>query len=111
MTSDIYFVLEQFSENQTIVDFREHPYAKIKPVNPEEVTGLPSLNARDYLRGLANVDSEILTCKSRRQLVNKLEALAKNADMSVDMGARIIDEFRLYSATRDNIRQLIKLLK
>ncbi len=110
MTNDTYFVLEQLPQRSKIVDFRGHDYTSLARARPEEYSRLSKVDARDFLRGLADYDPTILTCQSRVQLVGKLEAMTVRADEAAD-GNPDKREVSLYCAVRDNTYQLIDMLK
>ena len=108
--SDVYFVLEQLPESVTIKDFRHHRYQNLKSLEAPKFASLPSLNAREYLRSLADVRPDLLTCRSRSQLVDVLRGVANVAEHMADSGATNRSEMNLYCAVRDNTYQLIELL-
>ena len=111
MVDDTYFSLRTMPEGAEIFDFRDHVYADMARKTPQDVidSGLEvgKVNARTFLRGLADVDSEILRCQSQRQLYERLEALAVRADMNADIG----HEVNISCAVRDNVYQLLRHLR
>ena len=110
-SSDTYLALTVVPEQAVIYDCTARQYPTLTRFVPNAVAGLPSLNARDYLRGLADVDPTILTSQSALQISKKLESLAENADMSADSSGPTRADITHLCGTRDNIRQLIALIE
>jgi hypothetical protein len=109
--SDRYFILQQIPDHITITDFRDHAYENLGSVKPENVPGLGSVNANEWLRGLGDSDPGILRCQSRKQLHARLEKLASKADTAADSGVMDNSQMCLYCAIRDNTYQIMELLK
>jgi len=109
--SATYLVLETIPEGLTIHDFRDHNYTSLKILTPSDLeTKLRQVNARDWIRALADIDSNILKCQSKKQLYDKLEKIAESADFAADC-TLYKKEVQINCAVRDNTYQIMKLLE
>ncbi len=108
---DTYFVLEQIPENTEIADFREHQYQNLKRLKPEEAPNIGKVNGRDFLMGLCEFQPHMLKSQSRQQLIENLEKIAITADNAADCGVMSKTELNLRCGIRDNVYQLIDILK
>lgn len=108
---DAYFVLQTLPEEVTITDFRGHQYKDLKPLDPEDFPQYPKVSARDFLRGLIDVDGSILECRDRRQLILKLQTVASRYETATDSDATNRSEFDQICAARNNTLQLVNLLE
>ena len=108
---DTHFVIEQIPKGKQIIDFRSHTYENLRSLNPNDVdvATMGQVDARDFLAGLASMDSTLFTCQSRNQLIDKLNRFYSRLDMAAD-GSLIISDASLNCGIRDNIGQLLAML-
>ena len=114
MVSNTGFILEQIPKGMQIKDFRKYQYRTQQSLKPEEVPDVNSIDARDYLGELIRRDPAILNTQLREELVRKLERLAKrNADRvsDIDIAPIPYEDLQLYCGNRDNIYQLLDIIK
>ena len=107
---DQYFVVSAIPENARIVDFSEYLYDSLKRLKPTDVQGLREINAREFVKAIADADPYILRCNSKADVVRRLQDLAEIAENVADS---IPDKAELSErcAVRDNIYQLIELYR